>query len=399
MPSPELLAPDRAERLLAGSPPETAREADVERIVRELRALAAPAPRELCERVRSLDAPRAPRRRWLVPVLATAAILASVFAAVAFVAREGSGERDAREGGTTQLLSGGDVGGSGEKPALAPEPTSGAGPDSEEQGFSTGALAKDRRSTLSSGGVVEEAAGPSRDAERAQDVDLLLALRLKDADALSAAANDALQITDDLGGVVASSNVDSAGREGTARLELSIPTRRLDQAIVRLSALGTITEQRIATRDLQGGIDRRSRRIEQLRTAIRADELRLASGTLDAVEKLEVELRLLRERGLLRELNRERTRLLREAAYAEVTLALHTREASGAPAPEGGIGGAARDALDTLGRAGEIAVFAGILLAPLLALAVLIWIALRARRRRIDARLLEQPRPAAPPQP
>jgi hypothetical protein len=82
-----------------------------------------------------------------------------------------------------------------------------------------------------------------------------------------------------------------------------------------------------------------------------------------------------------------------------VTLALHTREAAGAPAPEGGIGGAARDALDTLGRAGEIAVFAAILLAPLLALAVLVWIALRARRRRVDARLLDQPRPAAPPQP
>jgi uncharacterized protein DUF4349 len=390
MPSPELLAPDRAERLLAGSPPETAREADVERIVRELRALSAPAPAELRERVGRLSSPRAPQRRRLVPVLATAAIFASVLSAVAFVAREGSDERSAPESRGPQLLSGLDVGGRGE-PTSAPD----AAPD--ESNFS-GKLSKDRRTTLSNGGVVESA-GPRPDAERAQDVDLLLALRLKDADALSTAANDALQITDDIGGVVASSNVDSAGREGSARLELSIPTRHLDEAIVRLSALGAITEQRIATRDLQGGIDRRSRRIEQLQTAIRADELRLASGTLDAGEKLEVELRLLRERGLLRELTRERSRLLREAAYAEVTLALHTREAAGAPAPEGGIGGAARDALDMLGRAGEIAVFAGILLAPLLALALLVWIALRARRRRVDARLLEQPRPAAPPQP
>ena len=392
MPSPELLAPDRAERLLAGSPPETAREADVERIVRELRAVSAPAPAELRERVGAFSAPPTPRRRRLVPVLATAVIVASVLSTVAFVAREGSGERSTPESRGPQPISGLDVGASGGDPTSAPDA------ESDDSDFSR-ELSKDRRTTLSSGGVIEETAGPRPDVDRAQDVDLLLALRLKDADALSAAANDALRITDDLGGVVASSNVDSAGREGTARLELSIPTRRLDQAIVRLSGLGTITEQRIATRDLQGGIDRRSRRIEQLRTAIRGDELRLASGTLDAGEKLEVELRLLRERGLLRELTRERTRLLREAAYAEVTLALHTREAAGAPAPEGGIGGAARDALDTLGRAGEIAVFAGILLAPLLALAVLIWIALRARRRRIDGRLLEQPRPAAPPQP
>jgi Domain of unknown function (DUF4349) len=394
MPSPELLAPDRAERLLAGSSPETAREADVERIVRELRALSAPAPAELRERVGALSAPRAPRRPRLVPVLATAAIFASVLAAVAFVAREGSNQRGAApDSRVPQLTSDRDRGSSGEYSADTPEAASG-----DEDTFS-GELSKDRRTTLSNGGGVEETVGPRPDADRAQDVDLLLALRLKDADALSEAANDALQITSNLGGVVAASGVDTSGKEGTARLELSIPTRRLDEAIVRLSALGTISEQRIATRDLQGGIDRRSRRIEQLQTAIRADELRLASGTLDAGETLEVELRLLRERGLLRELTRERSRLLREAAYAEVTLALHTREAAGAPAPEGGIGGAARDAFDTLGRAGEIAIFAGILLAPLLALALLVWIALRARRRRVDARLLDQPRPAAPPQP
>ena len=395
MPSPELLAPDRAERLLAGAPPETAREADVERIVRELRALAAPAPSELRERVGQLSAPPAPRRRRLVPVLAAAAIVAAALVAASLVIRAaGSGDRSVREGAAVTTVVGGDVRGS-EEPA--PKAGYGVGRGTEEERDFSGPLSKDRRVSASGGGTTPVGAGPV--AGRAQDVDLLLALRLEDADALSAAANDALQITRNLGGVVAASGVDTTGREGTARLELSIPTRRLDEAIVRLSALGTITEQRIATRDLQGGIDRRSRRIEQLQTAIRADELRLASGTLDPGEKLEVELRLLRERGLLRGLSRERSRLLREAAYAEVTLALHTREAAGAPAPEGGIGGAARDAVDALGRAGEIGVFTGILLAPLVALALLVWIALRARRRRVDARLLDQPRPAAPPQP
>jgi hypothetical protein len=241
------------------------------------------------------------------------------------------------------------------------------------------------------------ASSPSDASNRAQDVDLSLALRVKDADALSNAAADALAITRDLGGVVASSNVDTSGREGRAQLELSIPTRRLDDAIVRLSSLGTITEQRVATRDLQGGIDRRGRAIERLREAIRADELRLASGTLDAGEKLEVELRLLGQRARLRDLTRERGRLLREAAYAEVTLILHTREAAGAPAKDGGIGGSARDGVDALGRAGEIAIFAGILLAPLLAVGLVAWTVLRVRRRRADDRLLERPSPAAAP--
>lgn len=396
MPSPELLAPDRAERLLAGAPPETAGEADVERIVRELRALAAPAPAEVRERVGRLSAPPAPRRWRLVPVLAAAAIVAVALVAAALVAREGSGDPTIGERAAVTTVAGNeDMGGSDESVPKAPY---GVSPRSEDDFDFASPLAKDRRVTASSGGALAESAGSSPAAERAQDVDLLLALRLKDADALSDAANHALQITNDLGGVVAASGVDTSGKEGTARLELSIPTRRLDEAIVRLSALGTITEQQIATRDLQGGIDRRGRRIEQLQTAMRADELRLASGTLNPGEKLEVELRLLRERGLLRELTRERSRLLREAAYAEVTLALHTREAAGAPAPEGGIGGAARDALHTLGRAGEIAVFAGILLVPLVALVLLVWIALRARRRRVDARLLDQPRPAVPRQ-
>ena len=87
MPSPELLALDRAERLLSGAPPETAREADVERIVRELRALSAPAPAELRERVGRLSAPSAPRRRRLVPVLAAAAIITAALGAAALVAR------------------------------------------------------------------------------------------------------------------------------------------------------------------------------------------------------------------------------------------------------------------------------------------------------------------------
>jgi hypothetical protein len=47
-----------------------------------------------------------------------------------------------------------------------------------------------------------------------------------------------------------------------------------------------------------------------------------------------------------------------------------------------------------------LAVFTGdAALADDLALALPAWVALRARRRRVDARLLERPRPAAPPQP
>jgi chromate transport protein ChrA len=45
--------------------------------------------------------------------------------------------------------------------------------------------------------------------------------------------------------------------------------------------------------------------------------------------------------------------------------------------------------------AGAVAVFAAIVLSPLILLALLAWIALRARNRRIEARLLEEPQPGA----
>jgi hypothetical protein len=385
MPSPELLAPERAERLLAGAPPETAREADVERLVRELRALSAPAPAELRERVAGLSLPRAPRRPRLVVALAAAAILVASVSAAALLRRD---EQPARE---TAPRASAQAAGTSTTWSSAPRPTAGGANEEQKQSY-RGAVGS---TVLQKDGATTTGAGVATDASRAQDVDLSLALRVKDADAVSDAAADALAVTRDLGGVVAASNVDTSGREGRAQLELSVPTRRLDDAIARLSALGTITEQRVGTRDLQGGIDRRGRAIERLRAAIRADELRLASGTLDAGEKLEVELRLLRERARLRDLTRARTRLLREAAYAEVTLTLHTREASAPPAKGGGVGGAARDAVDALGRAAEIAVFAAILLAPLAVLVFVMWVGLRSRRRRADERLLERPSPAA----
>jgi hypothetical protein len=80
---------------------------------------------------------------------------------------------------------------------------------------------------------------------------------------------------------------------------------------------------------------------------------------------------------------------------------LHTRAAAAAAEKdESRVEGAARDALDFLSRAGSVALFLAIVLSPLLLLAVLLWLALRSRTRRIEERLLERPRPAAPsPQP
>jgi len=57
MPTPETLAPERVDRLVAGDVPETAREALVAGLVRELRAAPSEPSQELRARVAGLRAP------------------------------------------------------------------------------------------------------------------------------------------------------------------------------------------------------------------------------------------------------------------------------------------------------------------------------------------------------
>ncbi|MGH3014147.1 MAG: DUF4349 domain-containing protein, partial [Gaiellaceae bacterium] len=243
----------------------------------------------------------------------------------------------------------------------------------------------------------ELSGGESLDPRRATDVDLLVELRLRDADELAAASQHAMAITRDLGGWVAGSDVDSSGREGEAELQLRVPVGRVEDAVVRLSELGTVTGQRMETIDLQAGIDRRDRRIEELDRAIRIGQLRLESGTLDPEERLIVQIRLERQRAARADLLRANTRDRREAATSELTLLLHTREAPAAGGKdEGEAAGAARDALRLLGDIGVVALFLAIVLGPLVLLAVLVWLALRSRSRRIETRLLDRPEPAGP---
>ena len=397
MPSPDLIAPDRVEELLGGAVPEGEHEARVQGLVRELRLGGTPAPAPLRVRVTTLG-DETPRRRAALPRRRVALALALVLVAIAGIGA-GLALRDAGApaGGDNFAL---------EPPALEaptpPVPTTAMPTNPELSGHGAAYAADDsarERTALSKqlqpAGLT--GGGQRIDPRRATDVDLLVELRLRDADELSAAAGEAMAITRDLGGWVAGSDVDSSGREGQAELRLRVPVGRVEDAVVRLSELGTVTGQRMATVDLQTGIDRRQRRIERLERAIRIGELRLESGTLDAEERLLLQIRLERQRAARANLLRANARDRREAATSELTLLLHTREApAAAEKDEGEAAGAARDALRLLGDIGVVALFLAIVLAPLVLLAVLLWLALRSRSRRIETRLLDRPEPAGP---
>jgi Domain of unknown function (DUF4349) len=389
MPTPDLIAPDRLEELLGGAVPEAEREARLQGLVRVLRADAPPAPAALRARVRALE-DRPARRRVVLPRRHTAL----AFAVVLLLAVAGVGAGVALKGG------GGDPATEDAAPAEADLPQ--AAPVQEEPLEAEPAplaprvrtLSKEQRSAF--GQTLEAPPFPPRG--RATDVELWMEVRLPDADELSQAAGEAMAVTRELGGWVAGSDIDTQGREGTAELALRVPVGRVEDAVVRLSELGTVTGQRVEAVDLQAGIDRRATRIERLERAIRLLDLRLRSETLAPEEELRIKFRIERHRNEIADLRRANLADRREAATSELALVLHTREPAAAPEKdEGGVAGAARDALELLGAAGTIALFILIVLSPVVLLLVLLWLALRARSRRVEARLLDRPDPASPP--
>jgi Domain of unknown function (DUF4349) len=203
-----------------------------------------------------------------------------------------------------------------------------------------------------------------------------------------------MQITRELGGVVVSSNVARNRAGGQARLTLKIPTDRVEDAAFRLSQLGTITGQRVVTADLQAPIDRTLERMEHLRSAIRIAKARLASGLLDAQETLRMRIRVEHLRTRLRDVIRAHAVLAQRAAMADLTLTLGTSGAAAPKKSESGVAGAASTAFDILKGAGAVAVFLAIALGPIVLLIVLAWLGLRARGRRIESKLLDEPQPA-----
>ena len=120
------------------------------------------------------------------------------------------------------------------------------------------------------GGIYDSRAATATSG-RATDLKLWMEVRLADAEELSDAANDSMTITRELGGWVAGSEIDTQGNEGRAELALRVPVTRVEDAIVRLGELGSVTGQQVETVDLQAVIDRRETRIETLELDRKAD--------------------------------------------------------------------------------------------------------------------------------
>ena len=321
-------------------------------LVTQLRAARTVAPPELRERVRLVAAEAPVRRRrlsWKLGLaLAFAAALAVAGAVVATRSRD-DGDRGVAVSGVETL------------PAAAREHA--------PKAFDT-----DAKGAPLFAPVATPAAG------RVQRYNAYLELRVRDANAVSEAAKRAQRIASSLGGFASSVNVDARGRRGDATIVLRVPRRNVAVAVQRLSALGTITAENVTVQDLEAGLNANARAMERLQKELR--ELRAQEQTPQVKTKV---ARLTRQVQALQRANAE---TVREAHFATIELHLTTKQAAAAkpsaPGPLHGLGVAFR-------WIGIVAVYVLALGAPFAALAVLVWLAARAVRRRREDALLSTP--------
>ena len=207
-------------------------------------------------------------------------------------------------------------------------------------------------------GTAADAATPGPTTGRAQRYSAELTLSVKDVDALSDATQQALRITRDLGGYLV--NVSYATSEtGVSSLTLKVPTANVQDAIVRLTGLGTIVSQQVRIDDLQNQVDELTKQETVLLERIAKLSARIADPDTDPEVKATLEARRDAARAQLVQVRAAKSQVKAEASYATIQLTLQTEKSSAVPA-------APSRWDDAVSRAGEILAIEAIVVLTLL---------------------------------
>ncbi len=222
--------------------------------------------------------------------------------------------------------------------------------------------------------------GSARKVQR--DADLTLTTSPGD---LQDVADRVVSTTQDVDGVVARSSVDVTDGGGSASFTLRIPTRRLDDALKRLSDLAHVGSLRQGSTDITGSFVSAADRLSDARAERRALLKALEKATTpNAIASLRSRLRF--NRSEIAALKGDLQALRRRADLATVNVALQGRGPSGGGADTGGASwtprDAARDALRVLEVAAGVVLVAAAVLVPLAVLALLAALTTRVVRRR-----------------
>jgi Domain of unknown function (DUF4349) len=226
--------------------------------------------------------------------------------------------------------------------------------------------------------------------DRAQRITAALTLRVADGEALSTATRDAIRITRSLDGYVVRSDV-AAGDDGFASLSLRVPSANAQDAIARLSALGTIVAQRVQADDLQAGLDALQTELTRRRAALAAVQARLASEDLTSVERAVLQSRRTALVAEIATLRAQQTATRAEAAEATIDVELRTDSSAGVVPVPSRLDRTLTRALDVLAWEAVALLGLVIVLAPLALFGLALWGVRRTSERRSTERLLAAP--------
>jgi Domain of unknown function (DUF4349) len=347
-------------------------------LIHELRASRPSAPHELRTRIRAIAAEpertaRARRAGWRFPVrrgmlvaVPAAAALALATAGVLGLARSDAPvSQSVAERDTTDSF----------------ETYTGTPSGTNELGQAQNAPSAPGRLAPPAG------AADAATADRAQKVSATLTVEVKDSDAVSRAAQSALDLTRTLGGFVVTSSV-ATGDEGSASITVRVPVDKVQDAIAGLSGLGRIVSQQVNVDDLQEGINGSERRIRSLDAQIALITARLESEALDAETEARLEARRKSLRGIRLAFRRSLATMRAEARMSTIQLTVVTPGASGAVAPSSRIDRTIDEALNVLAWEGVVALGILIVLAPFALVVGAVWLGHRLYRRHEEERLL-----------
>jgi hypothetical protein len=391
-----------------------------EALVSELRATAPAAPESLRQRV--LDGAPAPRRRMskrrrLALVVLPVAVVLAVGAAFVhgFVSSGSRADATALEAAlrANPRLNGVAAQSGGHVPAATPPTTAkeaipaskgvedAFGPDSKSKSTSSYSIshglntAQNDSLGLAAGITAKRLVGAPQaltiPRNRLVHAVAALEVRVKSRSDLSAKTNRASQIVSALGGYAQSVRYQNS-RNGYSEsvLELRVPVQKTNAALGKLSALGTVESQQVATQDLQQRLTHENSGIGSLQRAIAVYESALNSGTLSGSQRVIIQVRLNNARRQLSQLRHARTSTLASGATASISLLLTTHNQAIVAHhhhKQGRLGRLLGSAARFLGLEGIIVLYALIVLSPIVLIGALAWWIVRERRRR-EERLL-----------
>lgn len=210
-----------------------------------------------------------------------------------------------------------------------------------------------------------------------------------DADRLAKATTRAMQIARGYGGYVASVDMNTPGKRGTASLVLRVPVTKVEDAVLRLGDLGEVSAQRVRIQDLQRQANVLQREILQLRTTIAGLQRKLA-GSLSTEERLRLQYQVAQAKQSLAQKTKAQASTVREGTLATVSMTLFApQKAAAAPHHQGRLDRTVRDAGSFLVRELAWLLYALIVVGPIAVLAAVGVVVARSARRRNEARLLE----------